>query len=158
MRQEVSVAERTRWRGEFYAILQFETQELKEDLSVLGLDYQEVHGLWKKEKIIVWSTEYSYMDFKMLMLKLNENHKQSAFCIGERQDDVYETIVFEKSRSKPEYEMIKKFSVDDIEQKIDFGQLTHHICLASAKCLMGAYKRCSLCKAYLTGEKWSTLK
>ncbi len=128
--------------GKFYAILSFDNKTLRAELKRLGLDFQTVKGLWKDEKIIVWKTCYLYMSFKRIMFKLNTLFKHKTLCMGRNVGDEYDVRVYQFDETCEEkYKLIDDYLIDTVVSLVTFGELSHNVCLSSAKCLMGAYKR-----------------
>lgn len=108
------------------------TNQLQSGLKRLGLEYQKVTGVWGniEKSFLVWNTNYTFEQFQALMLKLNENYKQFAICIGKWVDGQYSIKLWEtKSLDEIEYQVASQFTkVSVVDALKESGTvLTRHI-------------------------------
>lgn len=162
------------------------TNQLMSDLKRLGLEYQKITGIWAGEienSFLVWNTNYTFEQFRDLMLKLNENYKQWGICIGrwdidkkEYSIDLWETDSLDNIKYSPKEHFTKVSVRDSIldsgtiltrhiylkegkidlnkERNISFEALESNICCAASEGMAGYYHRRDLLKEYLgTGPK-----
>ena len=157
------------------------TNQLLYDLKKLGLEYQKITGIWAGEienSFLVWNTNYTFEQFRDLMLKLNENYKQWGICIGrwdidknEYSIDLWETDSLDNIKYSPKKHFTKVSVRDSIldsgtiltrhiylkegkidlnkERNISFEALEHNICCAASEGMAGYYHRRGLLEEYL---------
>ena len=157
------------------------TNQLLYDLKKLGLEYQKITGIWAGEienSFLVWNTNYTFEQFRDLMLKLNENYKQWGICIGrwdidknEYSIDLWETDSLDNIKYSPKKHFTKVSVRDSIldsgtiltrhiylkegkidlnkERNISFEALEHNICCAASEGMAGYYHRRDLLEEYL---------
>ena len=167
----------TSWKRYCYSA----TNQLMSDLKRLGLEYQKITGIWAGEienSFLVWNTNYTFEQFRDLMLKLNENYKQWGICIGrwdidknEYSIDLWETDSLDNIMYSPTKHFTKVSVRDSIlesgtiltrhiyskegkidlnkERNISFEALEHNICCAASEGMAGYYHRRDLLEEYL---------
>lgn len=92
------------------------TEQLKQAIINVGLDYQKVTGIWEgslEKSFIVWNTFYDFERFTNLILKLAKDFKQWAVCIG-KADDVGADFTAYNPNDKYDIALYETNSLDNI--------------------------------------------
>ena len=161
------------------------THSLESDLKVLGLNITRTTGVWEgsvEKSFLVWNTAYSWDRFQAIILRLAEDYKQKAVCIGRKVGEgLYDIDLWETDSlddisyhttdhftrvsiedaiqaysstvlTRKVYDPTGKLSEKKVKRAITFEEIEVNQGLASFESTLGGLKRNVLYKQLLSGE------
>ena len=134
-----------------FAVLSGDVKELQDEFKTFGLFYQSAYGdenCSLEHGFIVWSTEYSFEQFRQIMLGLCELYRKKSIYIVREIDGLHEVTLWETdSLENIEYKESRQFSKLNFKDVLNYfgviklGKMVEIINAASSHCFICCYVR-----------------